>query len=508
MFLWNTMTSYSQENAPIRPTAFGRAATDKTLILLVDDNLAFLELYSQILRDAGYEVLTASKGRQALRIIRDRLPNLVVLDVVMPDMSGIEVCRRIKGDAVLRDVFVVLISGHATSAEQTVDGLAIGADEYLFKPVGPSEFLARIRTMVRLMETTAALRASEQHYRRLVEILPDAVALIDPQFRLAGLNRRAAVMLGYAESGELLGKNIFDLIQTKDRDRFRADIAALKTVAVGSAEYVLLKQNGQCIPVEMSAALSAAPSGEWRGLITVARDITDRKRVEEELRHLPRRITEAQEAERSRVARELHDGVNQVIASAAMRLRRVQDTLSAQNPSASELLSRCHKLLVQALEENRRIAHNLRPSDLDELGLNVACRNLCKELQTRTGLVVRCQLTRFERPLPPQVDLGLFRIVQEALNNVEKHAEAKMVRLRIAIQRETVMLKIQDDGRGFDAATPEAAKGERRGIGLSSLRERATALGGTCEVISNRRQGTAITVRVPFPIGRRGKAGR
>jgi DNA-binding response OmpR family regulator len=109
---------------------------------MVDDNLPFLELYSQILRDAGYEVSVASNGRQALRIIRARRPDLVVLDVVLPDISGIDVCRKIKGDAALRDVFVILISGQAISAEQTVDGLAIGADEYLFKPVAPSEFLA------------------------------------------------------------------------------------------------------------------------------------------------------------------------------------------------------------------------------------------------------------------------------------------------------------------------------------------------------------------------------
>jgi PAS domain S-box-containing protein len=497
------MISTSKDSAPIRPTAFHRGLNSKTRILIVDDNVPFLELHSQILRDGGYEVLTASNGHLALRMVRDRSPGLVVLDVALPDMSGIEVCRRIKQDAALRDVFVILISGHAISAEQTVDGLEIGADEYLFKPVGPGEFLARIRTMARLMETAAALRASEQHYRRLVEILPDAVVLIDLKFRLAGLNQRAAAMFGYAEPGDLLGKSVFDLIQTIDHARFRADITALKSASAGSGEYGFLRRDGRCIPVEMSAVLATAPNGDSLGLITVARDVTERKRTEEELRQLPRRITEAQEAERSRVARELHDGVNQVIASATMRLRRVQEILSVKNPAATEILSRCHKLLVQALEENRRIARNLRPSDLDELGLSAACRNLGRELQARTGLVVKCQLTRFDRRLPAEVDLGLFRIAQEALNNVEKHAGAKIVRLRIAIQGKVVVLKVQDDGRGFDLATPKAAKGKRRGIGLSSLQERATALGGTCEVVSSPKRGTAIIVRVPFQRGRR-----
>src|ERR1039458_658603 len=146
------MTASSKENAPSRPTAFQQDANRRTRILMVDDNLPFLELYAEILRDACYEVLMARNGRQALRIIRDHRPGLVVLDVVLPDISGIEVCRQIKRDAALRDVCVILISGHASTAGQTVEGLATGADEYLAKPVAPSEFLARIRTMVRLTE--------------------------------------------------------------------------------------------------------------------------------------------------------------------------------------------------------------------------------------------------------------------------------------------------------------------------------------------------------------------
>jgi PAS domain S-box-containing protein len=499
-----TMTSFLRESPRTRPTEFRQAANGKTRILMVDDNLPFLELYSESLRDAGYEVLTATNGSQALRLIRNEVPDLVVLDVVLPGLSGIEICRKIRADPNLRDLFVVLISGQAVSAEQTVDGLAIGADEYLFKPLSLSEFKARIRTLVRLTETAAALRASEQHYRGLVEILPDAVALIDRRFQLLGVNERAAAMLGYANASELLGKNAIELIHATDRDRFRADMAALKT-AVASVEYVLLRKDGKGIPVEMSFALSKSASAENLGWITVARDVSERKRVEEELRRLPRRISEAQEAERLRVARELHDGVNQVIASAAMRLRRVQDMVSRQNPAASELLSRSHKLLVQALEENRRIARNLRPTDLDELGLGAACRNICKEVQTRTGLTVNCQFTRFSKPLPPEVDLGLFRVVQEALNNVEKHARAKTVHLRIASDGEAVTLKIRDDGKGFDAAALEEGKVDSRGIGLSSLRERAAALGGTCELKSKPGKGTAITVRVPFAKTRRGK---
>jgi len=113
------------------------------------------------------------------------------------DLNGIDICRQIKADALL-DTFVVLVSGKAISAADKVGGAETGADDYIVKPVNPDEFLARIRTIVRLRETTAALRASEQHYRRLVEILPDAVGMMDLQGRLTTANRQAVEMLGYA----------------------------------------------------------------------------------------------------------------------------------------------------------------------------------------------------------------------------------------------------------------------------------------------------------------------
>src|SRR5205814_7293019 len=161
--------------------------------------------------------------------------------------------------------------------------------------------------------------------------------------------------------------------------------------------------------------------GEQIGVQGRERDITERKNAEEELRRLSRRIIEAQEAERLRVARDLHDGVNQIIASAKMRLRKVEDAIPSLNPASREILSRCDQLLVRALEENRRIAHNLRPSDLDDLGLAAACRNFCKEIQTRSNLNIKLRITRIDIRWPREVELNLFRIVQEAINNIEKH---------------------------------------------------------------------------------------
>ena len=141
--------------------------------------------------------------------------------------------------------------------------------------------------------------------------------------------------------------------------------------------------------------------------------------------------------------------------------------------------------------------HALRPSDLDELGLVEACRNLCKELEARSSLEVSCQITEPAKRLPPAVELNLFRIIQETLSNAEQHAQATAVSLQMAIQDGFLELSIRDNGRGFDPKSARASQDKRRGIGLTNVRERTAAVGGVCEIDSVPGQGTLIRVQVP-----------
>lgn len=235
------------------------------------------------------------------------------------------------------------------------------------------------------------------------------------------------------------------------------------------------------------------------GIVGIAHDITDRIRLEQELRELPGLIIEAQEAERLRVSRELHDGVNQLIASVQMRLVEVADGLGKSHVAAREILGRCRATLIRALEENRRIAHNLRPSELDQLGLTMACRQLCKLLRRRMGIVVTCRISRLGLRLPPQFELNLFRMLQEALNNAEQHSHAGKIQVRLLLHRDRLILTVKDDGRGFELRRNHARSQKRLGAGLTSIRERAAALGGTCEIESAPGKGTCITVALDYP---------
>ena len=474
-------------------------------ILVVDDDEDLRQLFVYCLRGEGYKVLEAATGRQGLQMARTLNPDLVLLDVRLPDISGIEVLRRIKADPSLKDVFVALCSGEATSVKHKVDGLHTGADEYLIKPLGVLELLARVQTLMRLRNTAAALRASEDHHRRLIDILPDAVCLIHAKGDILTANSQAVVMLGYAHVKDLLHKSLYDLTPPEDHERIKADIVvALRAGSIRNAEYTMLKKNGLSFRVELSATVSLGINGQSAGLLSVVRDITQHKRAEAELRALPQRIIKAQEAERSRIARELHDGINQLIASVKMRLRKVETSLPDLKPAAREILIRCDRLLVKVLEENRRIAHNLRPTDLDNLGLAAACSSFCSDVQLRTNLQVQCRFSSLGTRLPPVTELHLFRIVQEAVNNIEKHAHAKAIKLQLRFEREAAVLKIQDDGCGFDSNPSKVGHKKWHGLGLTNMRERALSLGGNYEVKSVPNKGTTIIVRVPMRNPKRG----
>jgi PAS domain S-box-containing protein len=239
-----------------------------TRILVVDDEPTVLELYAHLLRDANYEVWTATTGRAGLRCARERKPDVVLLDVMLPDLSGLEVCRQLKRDANLPDVFVALCSGGATGSTHKVDGLDSGADDYIVKPVTPEELLARVRTLARLHETTAALRASEQHFRRLVEMLPDAVALVDRQGRLRAANPQAIRMLGCSNEAQLLTQTLHDLLLPEDYERLAADMARPDQLpSTLSFDCTMRRQDAHTVPVELSIGTAGSMGGEPAGFV-------------------------------------------------------------------------------------------------------------------------------------------------------------------------------------------------------------------------------------------------
>jgi len=215
--------------------------------------------------------------------------------------------------------------------------------------------------------------------------------------------------------------------------------------------------------------------------------------LDAEYGELVRKLISAQEEERKRIARELHDETSQVLAALAMGLEAA--TAPSPPEAAREKLAGLRAMAVEALDGVHRIIHALRPSALDDLGLVPAIRWYAETLLEPRGIQVDFAGGGEEERLPPAVETALFRAVQEALTNVAKHADADRVRIAVTSSPEALEVRVEDDGRGFDVE--EALRGEGAGLGLLGMRERMGLLEGSVDVASRPGEGTCVTLRVP-----------
>jgi signal transduction histidine kinase len=220
---------------------------------------------------------------------------------------------------------------------------------------------------------------------------------------------------------------------------------------------------------------------------------------EELLRALTQCVVQAQEAERGRVALELHDTITQMLCAVLFRTQVLAEKLPARNRLAKEEAIKLHEIIGKIVEEVERISRNLRPIVLDELGLVAGLHDASTEFAKRTGVSVELDCVELTRRLPADTELALYRILQETLKNVEKHARARRVMVHLTKPDNIVQLTINDDGMGFDPDHHPARRKGKGGFGLLGMRERATYVGGVLKIKSVRRVGTEIEIRIPLP---------
>ena len=229
-------------------------------------------------------------------------------------------------------------------------------------------------------------------------------------------------------------------------------------------------------------------------LATTERDVTEQRRAELELRRLHARVISAQEIERRRLARELHDGVGQLLSGVKYRLESLPGKIALNGKGKAKVLE-LGGYLDHAISEIRRVSKNLMPPELEDLGLEPALRALCREFNGRAGARVTLRAGYIPARVAPELALALFRITQEALNNIGKHAGATQVSVELACRGKELLLSVSDNGAGFD---PGGGRAAGRGIGLGSMRERAEAVGGAMELRSAPGAGTRLGVRAPL----------
>ena len=341
------------------------------------------------------------------------------------------------------------------------------------------------------------LRESKERYRELFENARDAIYVHDLDGTYIRVNKAAERLSGYTRE-EIVGRNFWEFIAPEHIKHVREHFST-KLAQQGETTYEcdVLAKDGRRVPVEVSSR-AIYENGILVGVQGMARDITERKWAQDALQMFSRRLIEAQEDERRRIARELHDQIGQVLTAVKMNLYTVQR-------DCSSFESRSYvKDNIEAVDEALRLVRDLsvdlRPPVLDDLGLATALRWYVDRYTSRTGLNVEVNIElpdeneRFSREL----ETACFRIAQEALTNVVRHANASQVLVQLSKEGNVLILTIKDDGRGFDLEGIRHREPRAATLGLCSMHERAHAAGGTIEIDSKLSRGTELRFRLPL----------
>ena len=349
-------------------------------------------------------------------------------------------------------------------------------------------------------EIAEQLRQSEENYRGLFENATEAIFVHDLEGRIIAANRACGKLTGYAPA-EMAGMDIGCFLSGQAPETVAEVTERLLNgeAPEGPFELRLTKRDRTEAIVEVMPSLIVR--GEQPvGVQAIARDVTEARRMQESLRFYVSQVLKAQEGERLRIARELHDDTAQALTGLSRRLDMLVDTLpSDSNRLPAEVRENLEELRDQSdtiLEGVRRFSRALRPPVLDDLGLLPALKWLAMALEER-GIAANITVLGEQHRLADGTELALFRIAQEALNNVRKHSGASAVEVTVDFRGGGLALTIADNGAGFEVPGSTSDLAECGKLGIIGMQERTRLLGGTLSVDSEPGEGTTVVVRVP-----------
>ena len=431
---------------------------------------------------AGLEMIGASSREQVI--------GQSVLTLIAPQWREVftEMHQRVlRGDSVVAEFEICGLDGVRRWME--THAVPLRSSESLV--VGQ---LAVTRDITERRRVEKALRESEERYRELFDNSRDAIYVHDLNGRYVSVNQAAERLTGFTRE-EIIGKHYSNFIGPRYLKNARENFCLKFDVPIETTyEAEVVCKSGRRTPVEVSSRM-IYKDGMVIGVQGTVRDITERKRAEDVLQTYSRRLIEAQEAERQKIARELHDEIGQVLTAVNLNLQAIKSTCDtgACMPRIDESMA----IVDEALKQVRELSLELRPSLLDDLGLVAALRWYVARYNLRSGITAEVTCESDISGIPHEVSTACFRIAQEALTNSARHSRATKANVEVQKRNGDLRLAIQDNGIGFDSelllhGMPSFA------LGLRGMQERALTVNGRIEINSKVGKGTEVLVFVPL----------
>lgn len=359
----------------------------------------------------------------------------------------------------------------------------------------------QIRFYRRQYEAERKRRVLAQRYEYLTRFANDIILVTDQSLRIVEANDRAITSYEYTRD-ELLNLHLIDLYPPGSEQVLDTLMRHVEEESGLIFEVMQQRKNGTTFPVEVSLRLLEL-EGE-KLFQEIIRDITERKRTEEVLkqseknmRYLASQLLSAQEDERKRLSRELHDELGHALLALKLQVESVEEQLLPQQVTLKREVKKILEFINSTIEEVRRLYLDLSPGDLEDLGLSTALHSLIDDFsQLQKHIRWTIKLDNLDGLFALSTQTAIYRIVQEALTNIGKHAKPKNVFLRIKREKQEVSFTIEDDGIGFDR---HKVVNEKRTLGLLTMEERVKILGGTFELWSQENRGAKISFIIPIP---------
>lgn len=485
-------------------------AAEQLDILMLEDVASDAELVKFELRQAhiSFTIRLVDTRQDFLRELEEQTPDVILADYSLPNFDGLsalELTRKI-----YPEIPFIFVSG-AMGEEVAIDSLKQGATDYVLKQrldrLGPAVKRALREAAERRQRHQAEemLRESEERFRTLFQTAGSVIAVVDLKGRLLEFNLEAEQVTGWPRQ-EALGRGFLELlVPAAYEEAVKSDFKKVLAGQVIRGLEIPLKLREQGERQFMwNVNRLLGKDGEVLGAIAVGQDIAKRKRAEEELREseqklriLTSQILTAQEDERKRISRELHDELGQSLTVLKLSLRAAGRHL-LEPPEIKEELGNMALYLDEVIDKVRRLSRTLSPAILEDLGLAPALKYLVNEFSRYYQINHDFALNELEHLFPEEAQIIIFRIFQESLTNIAKHAQASTVNLAIRQVGGGVLLEVEDDGQGFEVTKILGRPSMEKGLGLAALSERAKMLGGSLQIHSQKERGTRITCTIPM----------
>jgi len=502
------------------------------LVLVVDDEISNRYAITRVLTQAGYRVLEAATGDEALRSLRGERPDLVVLDVKLPDISGYEICRRIKSDPETASILVLQVSATFVNSRDAVRSLDGGADSYLTQPVEPPVLIATVGALIRLRRTEEALRESESRHRQLFERTPLPAWVFDVEsLSILAVNDAAVLHYGYPRD-EFLTMTIGDLLPPGEVENFKGRAVSDAQGQLGVWRHHTKDESA------LEVELTAAPIrfGNYRARMLLATDVTERRRVEQARAEVLSRErlarAQAEEANRAKddflatLSHELRTPLNAMLGWVnLLQTGKLDPQTAKRGLDAIDRNSRIQAQLIEDLLDVSRIITGKLVLERHVIDLVDVAQAAAETL--RASAVARqidLAITADVAPIHVEADFGrLQQMVSNLVSNAIKFTDpGGRVAIRIERRGQDAVLEVSDTGRGIppeflpyvfekfrQADTSTARSHAGLGLGLAIVRRLVELHSGTVEAASEGEgRGATFTVRLPLAVpGHARKAG-